>query len=117
MRRFRHLSLYDPQLIPRSREIFCVSSRNASLGSCAAVTTACSTYPDSLSPVRAWIQLERTAPQLVCLAAVVSFVRDVAELEVDVIAELRRELDGALVQGPRLIVARAAIGEVAEILG
>ena len=63
------------------------------------------------------IQFERTTPQLVRLAAVVSLVRDVAELEVDVVAQLRRELDGALIQAPRFIVARAAIRKVAEILG
>ena len=63
------------------------------------------------------VDLERLAPQLRRLLAVVPLVGDVAELEVDVVSQVGRELDGPAVGVPGLIVARAAIREVAQVLG
>src|SRR5204862_2800563 len=63
------------------------------------------------------IELERAVPQLARPLTLVSFVGNVAELEVDVITELGRQLDRALVERPRLLVARGAVGEIAEVLG
>src|SRR3989442_14898430 len=51
------------------------------------------------------------------LLAVVPLVGDVAELEVHVVPQVGRELDGPAIGVPGLVVARAAIREVAQVLG
>src|SRR5690349_4962796 len=49
--------------------------------------------------------------------ALVPFVRDVAEFEVDVVPEIGRELHGPVVGLPRVVVSRSAVRQVPQVLG
>src|SRR5206468_11837142 len=62
------------------------------------------------------VDLERLAPQLGRELAAVPLVRDVPELEVDVVPQVGGELDRATVRLPRLVVARSSVRQVAEVL-
>src|SRR5215204_1763922 len=65
----------------------------------------------------AWIQTSRLSPALPGPCMVALLVRDVAQLEVQVITELRVELGRALIRFRGLVVAAVSVENVGQVFG